>query len=509
MSSLLSNALDKCGVAPSDENLNDIGNAERFNWAVGDDVAYIPERHAWVYWNVNKLCWLESNNEISLRAEMVARTFFQQIAQESDARRQRVILAHAQRSCNAGGIRAMLELAKVRLSVAQSEWDADPYLIGVQNGLVDLREGKLLDAAGTSARAVQRLKTSRVSKFVTADYKPDAECPSWLDFLDQIFERDEETIAFVQRAIGYCLTGATSEQCFFICHGFGANGKSVFLRVIDALMGDYARTCSAETLLARRDGAISNDVARLAGARVVTALETEDGKRLSEAMVKALTGGDKIVARFLHCEFFEFVPAFKVWLATNHKPTIRGGDHGIWRRIRLIPFNVTIPPEKQDRDLLSKLEAERDGILSWAVEGCLAWQSEGLRPSAIVAAATMDYKEDMDRIQQWIEQRCVQQKDVDQVVQVQASAAYADYRLWSEARGEQPLSLTAFGNRLNERGILKDKGRTVTYKGIGLCDTRATLAPLSRIDSPNDRSRMKNKENDSQVSLSLPSVAGA
>ena len=172
-------------------------------------------------------------------------------------------------------------------------------------------------------------------------------------------------------------------------------------------LGDYGRDCPAETLLAKRDSGINNDVARLAGARLVCAIETEDGKRFAESLVKALTGGDTITARFLHREFFEFVPQFKLWLATNHKPTIRGDDHAIWRRIRLIPFSVTIPEAEQDGELGAKLAEERAGILKWAIEGCLAWQRDGLQTPEPVRTATADYRADMDRLGQWIDERCI------------------------------------------------------------------------------------------------------
>ena len=221
--------------------------------------------------------------------------------------------------------------------------------------------------------------------------------------------------------------------------GRAPTAKSVFLHTLRELAGDYGRDCPAETLLAKRDQAINNDVARLAGARLVCAVETEDGKRFAESLVKALTGGDTITARFLHREFFEFVPQFKLWLATNHKPTIRGDDYAIWRRIRLIPFSVTIPEAEQDGELGAKLAEERAGILKWAVEGCLAWQRDGLQTPEPVRAATADYRADMDRMGQWIDERCV----VTPTAKVKASFAYQDYRKWAEERGEHALTLTA------------------------------------------------------------------
>lgn len=199
----------------------------------------------------------------------------------------------------------------------------------------------------------------------------------------------------MQKAVGYSLTGSTEEQCLFILHGTGANGKSTFLNTISTMLGDYARQTPTDALLVKRGDGLSNDVARLHGARLVSAVEVEGGRRLAEAQVKQLTGGDLIAARFLYQEFFEFRPAFKLFLGVNHTPVIQGTDHGIWRRIHLVPFTVTIAKEDQDKRLGEKLRAERSGILRWAVEGGLAWQAEGLEPPLVVSMATEEYRAEM------------------------------------------------------------------------------------------------------------------
>ena len=267
----------------------------------------------------------------------------------------------------------MIDIARtLGLTVPQREWDRDPMLLGVENGVLDLRIGQPIDPD----------RRHYISRNVATRYIADATAPLWCAFLDRIMDGDLAMIAFLQRAVGYSLTGSTREQCMFIAHGPGANGKSVFLHTLRELVGDYGRDCPAETLLAKRDQAINNDVARLASARLVCAVETEDGKRFAESLVKALTGGDTITARFLHREFFEFVPQFKLWLATNHKPTIRGDDHAIWRRIRLIPFAVTIPEAEQDGDLGAKLAEERAGILKWAVEAASPGSATGCNARA-------------------------------------------------------------------------------------------------------------------------------
>jgi putative DNA primase/helicase len=452
----------------TDEDLNDIGNAKRFARFFVGRIAYVPELGSWCHWSDKR--WLDDNDEAMRDAAVIARSWFDDLAEEPDTGRQKRLLAHAQRSSNVNSLRAMLEIARTRgLTVKLPEWDADSMLLGTPAGAIDLR-------TGTALAPDPRL---RIRKAISCNFDPEAKAPTWSAFLARIFDGDVAMIAFLQRGIGYSLTGNTSEECLFICHGAGMNGKSKLIGTLRAMFADYGRDCAAETLLARRDDGIPNDVARLAGARFVSAIETEDGKRLAEAMVKAMTGGDRIVARFLHREFFEFQPAFKVRLATNHKPTIRGDDLAIWRRIRLIPFAVTIPEEERDKDLLGKLTAELPGVLAWAVRGCLDWQRDGLQSPEPVRAATAAYRQDMDRLGQWIEERCI----VTPSIRVKASLAFKDYREWSEARGEYAMTLTAFGNKLTERGIKKERAKTVTYVGIGLSDSRDTCDSSSLFSS--------------------------
>jgi putative DNA primase/helicase len=320
-------------------------------------------------------------------------------------------------------------------------------------------------------------------------YDPQAACPTWERFLWRIIggtnleddtedrgagesdnrqaadDRAKRLIGFLQRAIGYSLTGETREQCLFVLHGSGANGKSTFLEVLQTLLGDYAQSTPSASLLAkdRHDG-IPNDIARLRGARLVTAVEIGQGRRLNEELMKRLTGQDTITARFLHAEFFDFRAEFKLFIACNHLPTITGTDHAIWRRIRLIPFTVTIPETEQDKDLPAKLQAELPGILAWAVRGCLAWQREGLGTPEEVKQATAGYRASMDQIGRFIEECCL----VSQQVRIKASELYEAYKKWCDANGEQAATLSAFGHYLEEQGFAKHKIGTIWRLGIGL-----------------------------------------
>jgi putative DNA primase/helicase len=284
---------------------------------------------------------------------------------------------------------------------------------------------------------------------------------------------DEETIPFLQRAIGYSLTGLTVEHCFFLLFGLGRNGKSTFLSIIQYILGDYAMQTDWQSFAVAKNGGVQirNDIARLHAARFVAAIESEKNVRLAESLIKALTGGDRITARFLYQESFEFEPQLKLWLATNHKPKVIGTDEAIWSRIKLIPFNVTVPPEKRDRHLSDKLKLEASGILNWALEGLRMYQQDGLRESKAVSDATELYRENSDVIQHFIDAKCVLARDGE----IRASDLYGAYKFWVGASGEYQMNERDFGMTLEERGFKrarisarKDKPGGVYWHGIQL-----------------------------------------
>jgi putative DNA primase/helicase len=273
----------------------------------------------------------------------------------------------------------------------------------------------------------------------------------------------------MQKAVAYSLTGSTREQCLFILFGLGANGKSTFLNVIGSLLGEYARQTRTETILVKRGDQIPNDVARLAGSRFVSAIETESGRRLAEGLVKQMTGNDRMTARFLHREFFEFEPTFKLWLAVNHKPKIMGTDHAIWRRIRLIPFAVTIPENERDPDLIDKLKEELQGILRWAIEGLNPWLEKGLGLPEVVRAATEEYRTESDLIESFLEECC----EVDHNSEISKKALYDGYVDWCKGSGEEKHSATKkeFGARLSEKGFTERRTKRERFwRGIRLLE---------------------------------------
>ncbi|MGH9510184.1 MAG: phage/plasmid primase, P4 family, partial [Terriglobales bacterium] len=297
---------------------------------------------------------------------------------------------------------------------------------------------------------------------------PGGDCPLWLRFLDRVTDGDAELKAFLQRVVGYCLTGITCEHALFFMYGTGANGKSVFLYTVAGLMADYAKTAPASAFTSSSGEQHPTDLAGLRGARFVTAIETEDGRWWAEAKIKALTGGDRITARFMRQDFFEYVPQFKLVVAGNHKPGLRNVDEAIRRRLHLIPFTVTIPESERDKDLPEKLKAEWPGIMAWAIEGCLAWQHAGLNPPAVVRQATEEYLATEDALGRWMEERCV----LGPRFAGAAGALFADWTAWCEATGEKPGSQKMFAEKLQTRpGIEKVRlghARTRGFGGIAL-----------------------------------------
>ena len=286
-----------------------------------------------------------------------------------------------------------------------------------------------------------------------AAVSPGGECPRWLKFLAEITGGDDELQAYLKRVAGYCMTGLTTEHAMFFCYGTGANGKSVFINTLASIWGDYAATAPMTTFVVTRSEQHPTDLARLRGVRLVTATETEAGQRWAEAKIKALTGSDKIAARFMRQDFFEFTPQFKLMISGNHKPGLRGVDEAIRRRMHLIPFDVTIPPEKRDRDLFEKLKAEWSGILQWAVEGCLEWQRIGLSPPRAVVDATEKYLASEDAIANWLDDTCEQ----GTTFSATRTKLFESWKNWAETAGEHPGSAKAFYAALEGRGFVQFK----------------------------------------------------
>jgi len=435
----------------------DAGNAEAFEFLYGHRFRYDHSKGKWLVWNDRH--WVEDRSGEAQRAALVtvrARLSAAILLLNGHDKQRRV--NWALRSESVAGLEAMLKSAQSLKSLATNteDYDRDPYLLAVGNGTLDLRTG--------------RLRRSRpedlLTKAVEVQYDPAARSPRWIRFLNEVFDGDQELIGFIQRSVGYSLTGDTREQCFFILYGGGANGKTTFLETLMDLLGTHAVTASFSTFLAQRHpGVIRNDLAALQGARFVKAAEGEHQAALDEAVIKQLTGGDTITARFLYHEPFSFKPQFKIWLATNHKPEIRGTDEAIWRRIRLIEFKREFKGLARDPELRAKLAAELPGILAWAVEGCRQWMKRGLGRAATIDRATRGYRQESDQLGRFLRERCIQNPKLT----VPAKALHDAYVGWCAQRGERALQATSFAQRVAERGMSKKRGRRgVTYQGLGL-----------------------------------------
>jgi len=436
--------------------LTDYGNAQRIVQRHGVGLRFCHAWNKWLIWDGK--CWQKDDSgEIVRRAKDTVRNLYAEASQIHEPEARKEIARFARMSESEVRIRAMIKLAASEpgVAVTPDELDAKPHMLNCSNGVLDLQTGIL------HPHSPEQLHT----KVAPVEYDQNAACPVWLSFLDSIMAGNKRLSTFLQRAFGYSLTGDIGERSLFILYGMGANGKSTFLEVIRSILGEYAMRTPTETLMMKRDGAIPNDVARLKSARFVSASETDEGKRLSEALIKDLTGGDTISARFMRGEWFEFVPEFKIWLATNHKPVIKGTDKGIWDRIKLIPFEVRISPEKQDKQLGRKLRKELPGILAWAVRGCLEWNKEGLGVPDEVRNATEGYRAEMDTFAQFLSDCCLISPNAHE----QAGMLYEEYKEWCERTGERTITQKAFGQRLQERGFTPDKVKGFRcWKGLEL-----------------------------------------
>jgi len=337
-------------------------------------------------------------------------------------------------------VAAVERLAKTdrRLAATVDQWDTDPWLLNTPGGTVELRTGKL--------------RSHRNDDYIT---KITAVTPRrgrrrrWLAFLRRIMNGDRELIRYLQRVAGYALTGITREHALFFCYGIGANGKGVFLSTLTNIMANYATTTPIETFIASNTDRHPTDLAGLRGARLVTAQEIEQGRPWAESRIKAITGGDKISARFMRQDFFEYAPQFKLLIAGNHKPRLRSVDEAIRRRMNLIPFKVTIPKDERDENLAEKLKTEWSEILGWMIDGCLKWQKEGLSPPDAVRTATDAYLESEDTITMWMQECCT----LGPQFYAKTAALFESWRAWAEKAGERVGSQKAFSQTLIDRGF--------------------------------------------------------
>ncbi|MFO0790468.1 MAG: phage/plasmid primase, P4 family [Pirellulales bacterium] len=447
----LTNATFKC---------TDLGNGERFASQNGGDVRYVTDWGKWIHFDGTH--WpVDNTGETYRRAATTIRTIKDEAASVKDPDVADAIEKWAHQSEHVARMDAMLKVARSLrpIPITVGELDSHPWLFNVLNGTIDLRTGQL-----HPHRRDDYLTRICPIKYPTVG---GGDPVLWLEFLNRIFSGNAALIRFMQRLIGMALVGEVLEHVLPIFHGMGANGKSVLLETVCGVFGpDYAMHAPPNLLMASSGDRHPTELADLHGKRFVAAIETADGGRLSEALVKELTGGDSIRARRMREDFWQFRPSHTVVLATNHRPIVRGTDHGIWRRIRLVPFSVVIPDAEQDKELPIKLRAEWPAILRWAVAGCLAWQRNGLQSPPDVLDATANYRTDSDTLGEFLRDRCY----VGDGCFVRAGQLFKTYKPWAEDRGERTDTQTRFGLRVVERGFAKrrDSDNCVVYIGVGL-----------------------------------------
>jgi putative DNA primase/helicase len=422
--------------------------ALRFSRLYADELRYVAAWGRWLYWDKKR--WRE---DATLAVYDRARGICRQASAECTHDEKTI----AVRLAASATVAAVERLARAdrRHAAVVDQWDADPWLLNTPDGTVDLRRGELRE----------HCREQYLTKLTAAG--PRGKGNLWLSFLERVTNGDSELRAFLQRVIGYCVTGITREHALFFCYGTGANGKSVFLSTIAGVLGDYAKTAPASAFTASNTEQHPTDLAGLRGARFVTAIETEDGRWWAEAKIKSLTGGDSIAARFMRQDFFEYVPQFKLVVAGNHKPGLRNVDEAIRRRLHLIPFTVTIAEGERDLELAEKLKPEYPGILQWAIEGCLAWQREGLNSPNVVRNATSEYLAAEDAIGRWIEDRCVTGRQL----WTAGAVLFSDWQQWCEQSGERPGSRKRLSQALEAQGFIQERtgaNSTRGFAGIAL-----------------------------------------
>jgi putative DNA primase/helicase len=438
---------------PDDLLCTDIGNGLRFVERHGEDVAYDAARGVWLYYNGKR--WAEDIGAAYVQRLMqkIPQAILKE-AGEKGGRNLEVLTKWAVKSAMAPRLKAGLDQAKVDVSIVAlpSEFDTDHNLLNIQNGTVDLQTGELRP----------HRQSDKITKIGNVYHDPNAECPTWKAFLHRILGGNEDLIAFLQRAVGYAMTGQTSEQCFFLLYGTGSNGKTTFVETLCYILGTYAKSADPQTFLADERGGATGGQARpdlvaLVGKRFVIATEVDKDKRFAEAIVKALTGQDTRLIRDLYGTAFDWIPTMKLFMAVNHKPTIKGADEGIWRRIHMIPFTVTIPDEEKDQKLPAKLREEAPGILNWAIAGARAWFHSSLKPPAAVREATKEYREESDLLSGYLGECCI----IGRNCQESTANLYAAYEKWCEAAGETYMKVRTFGKNLRERGFKDWKSGSV------------------------------------------------
>jgi len=441
----------------------DAGNAEMFAALWGESVRFDHKADRWLIWDKARNRWTEDRqSKVRVLAKKTARSRARAALNIANGDEKKREVSWALHSEGRFAIDAALELAKSEppLSDDGARWDSDPWLFGVANGIVDLRTGKLRAAT----------QQNRITKSSPVVFDQNAVCPRFDTFLEEVFDNDAELIRYVRMAVGYTLTGLTREQCFFACCGSGQNGKSTLFEVILYIMGDYG-TDLPFTVLEKKKQLPVGEGMNLPGARFAKSVETREDLQLDEARIKSWTGGDTITINPKYRPPLTFTATHKLWLAFNHKPGVSDSTDAMWRRVRLIPFNHTFDLTQVDKGLLDKLKAEASGILNWAIQGCLAWQRDGLKTPKAVERATSDYEEESDPLSPFLAECC----EIDPAYDVKKAELRSEYDRWCFSYKEKPLGKKVFAERILGRRFGEGStGRFRYWTGLRLRPPDAT-----------------------------------
>jgi P4 family phage/plasmid primase-like protien len=457
----------KIGASDRRPQLNELGNAERFYLRHGRNVRYCKLWGSWVVWDGTR--WrMDDTDLVREWAKDTVRAIADEAKAEASDTKREGIFKWAGKCQTAKAVDNMLTLVRsVRdVAVLPDEFDQQPWLFNVANGTLDLRTLELREAR----------REDLITKVAPIAYQPRAECPTWRAFIRSAMQErtedgwsdqpDMET--YLQRLVGYAITGDNSEKLLPILYGPGDTGKTTFTELMLNLFGDdYSKTTTEETLTAKKPGSttIPNDLAALRGARFVVISETPDGMVLNESRSKALTGRNRISARFMRQEWFNFVPEFKLFLETNHRPQIKGTDSAIWNRVKLIPFEHVIPKDQQDKALPRKLEAEMPGILNWALAGLVDWRSKGMQDPAALRDANEQYRAESDHLREFLRETCV----VEDHGKTRSGELYRLYQTYMVSRGMMALGDQRFSEAMRTRGFHKKEVKGYgTWLGIRL-----------------------------------------
>jgi putative DNA primase/helicase len=438
----------------------DLGNAQRFARRAAGQARYCGQWGRWIVWKLNRWKMDESLDVLTL-AKCTALGIFDEAKAATDPTRQDLLAKWAVKSQSRDRLTAMVDLARPDLAVNVDALDADPFALNVLNGVLDLRTGQLR----------RHDPRDLFTRLAPVRFHPTAMCPLWDRFIDRIMDHNTALIIYLQRLGGMCLTADISEQGLWLPYGGGANGKTVLTDTWTGILGDYAGEAPPDLLLMRSNPEHPTEIADLCGRRLVVASETDEGRRLRVQLVKRLTGNSRLKARYMRGDYFEFARTHKLILATNNKPIIKETTLAIWRRIKLVPFNVTIPLEEQDRHLADKLRAEWPGVLNWLLRGCLAWQRDGLDTPTEVVAATDTYQAEQDPLAEFFDSCCTFATGVC----VPRADLFGRYANWAEQSKEHhPLDRTSFFERVRRRPGVEEARRRVDgrvtrlFSGIGL-----------------------------------------